>query len=122
MVDKNHMAASREHKSLGTWVDLSTQLSNPAQASLRLRKTAACSDCAIGERRTLQAQRRLSQDEIRELVDAYRAGSSAEVLAKAFGIHRTTVLADLERSGVERRVNDRRRPNAQLVYWEPWSE
>lgn len=52
--------------------------------------------------------RQLSAVEINELVKAYRAGSSAQVLADQFVIHRTTVLLHLERRGVPRRVNKRK--------------
>ena len=59
-------------------VDLKGQLSNPVQ-------------------------RRLADAVIDDLVTRYEAGSTIEVLASTFGIHRTTVMAHLERPGVPRR-------------------
>lgn len=48
-------------------------------------------------------QRRLSQAEIEQLVDQYRAGASIEMLARRYEVHRTTVMAHLERAGIARR-------------------
>ncbi len=50
-----------------------------------------------------QAQRRLLPKEIDELVAAYLAGATALALASKHSIHRTTVLAILERHQVARR-------------------
>ena len=50
-----------------------------------------------------QVQRRLGQAEIAELVDDYRGGATVPMLASRFQIHRTTVLDQLERQGIERR-------------------
>jgi len=50
-----------------------------------------------------QVQRRLSPEEIEELVACYRAGATALALAGKHSIHRTTVLALLERHQVSRR-------------------
>jgi transcriptional regulator of acetoin/glycerol metabolism len=44
--------------------------------------------------------RRLTADEVRELVAAYEAGSTAYELAGQFGVHRVTVTSLLHRSGV----------------------
>jgi DNA invertase Pin-like site-specific DNA recombinase len=54
-------------------------------------------------RRARQAQRRLREAEIKELVAGYLLGSTANELANQFGVHRNTVLGILERSGVPRR-------------------
>jgi len=64
-----------------------------------------------GKRRRV---RQLSAVEVDELVKAYRAGSSAQVLADQFVIHRTTVLLHLERRGVPRRVNKRKMNDEQV--------
>jgi lambda repressor-like predicted transcriptional regulator len=48
-------------------------------------------------------QRRLTDTGIDDLVARYEAGSTIEILANTFGIHRTTVMAHLERRGVSRR-------------------
>jgi len=50
-----------------------------------------------------QVQRRLPPEEIEELVAAYLAGATALALAGKHSIHRTTVLALLERHRVSRR-------------------
>ena len=50
-----------------------------------------------------QGQRRLPPAEIEELVAGYLAGGTAVVLAGKHSIHRTTVLALLERNRVSRR-------------------
>jgi len=50
-----------------------------------------------------QVQRRLPPEEIEELVASYLAGATALALADKHSIHRTTVLALLERHRVSRR-------------------
>ena len=50
-----------------------------------------------------QVQRRLPPEEIEELVASYLAGATALALAGKHSIHRTTVLALLERHQVSRR-------------------
>ncbi|MFZ2057145.1 MAG: hypothetical protein WAV54_07035 [Acidimicrobiales bacterium] len=50
-----------------------------------------------------QAQIRLSLADIERLIAAYAEGNSVLQLAARFNIHRTTVLAHLERNGVPRR-------------------
>jgi hypothetical protein len=50
-----------------------------------------------------QVQRRLPPEEVEELIASHRAGATALVLAGKHSIHRTTVLALLERHGVSRR-------------------
>jgi transposase-like protein len=50
-----------------------------------------------------QVQRRLPPEEIEELVGAYLAGATALALAGKHSVHRTTVLALLERHQVARR-------------------
>jgi AraC-like DNA-binding protein len=49
------------------------------------------------------AQRRLTDTGIDALVAEYEAGSTIELLASRFGIHRTTVMTHLERRGISRR-------------------
>lgn len=51
--------------------------------------------------------RHLSADEVAELVSAYQGGNSTYTLSRRFGIRRATVVAHLERHGVERRANHR---------------
>jgi hypothetical protein len=50
-----------------------------------------------------QTQIRLGPADIQRLIAAYADGSSVLQLAARFNIHRTTVLAHLERNGVPRR-------------------
>jgi hypothetical protein len=50
-----------------------------------------------------QVQRRLPPEEVEELIAAYLAGATALALAGKYLIHRTTVLALLERQQVARR-------------------
>ena len=57
----------------------------------------------VGPDGSRQIQRRLPSEEIEELVAAYLAGATALVLAGKHSIHRTTVLALLERHQVSRR-------------------
>jgi hypothetical protein len=52
-----------------------------------------------------QIQRRLPPEEVEELIASYLAGATALVLAGKHSMHRTTVLALLERHGVPIRVH-----------------
>jgi hypothetical protein len=58
--------------------------------------------------RILQTQRRLSAEQVDQLVAAYQAGKTVRELASQFDLHRTTVLAHLERQGVSRRASRRK--------------
>jgi hypothetical protein len=53
--------------------------------------------------RTQQVQRRLSQEQVAQLVAEYRAGDSMQKLAKRWGPHRTTVAEHLHRAGIPSR-------------------
>jgi len=64
--------------------------------------------------RSVQRQRRLSQEEILNLANRYVTGSTVRELAQIFGIHRTTVLVHLERQGIERRRRIRRLTDAEV--------
>lgn len=59
-------------------------------------------------RRAKQVQRRLTSDGVAELVQRYQAGETADLLAAAFQIHRTTVTGHLKRNGIQRRGGGRR--------------
>lgn len=61
-----------------------------------------------GPRPAKQVQHRLKADEVAELVRRYQAGETAELLAAAFQIHRTTVTSHLQRHGIQRRGGGRR--------------
>lgn len=55
--------------------------------------------------RTVQSQRRLSPEELDDLVSAYVAGATVKDLATRFGVHRHTIAAHLDRAGVPRHQN-----------------
>ena len=65
--------------------------------------------------RSLQRQRRLSAQEASKLGDRYREGATVNELAQEFRIHRTTVLAQLERQDVKRRSSVRRLTDADVA-------
>ena len=48
-------------------------------------------------------QRRLSRGVVDELAHLYVEGASIDALARRYGIHRTTIIAHLDRQGVPRR-------------------
>lgn len=48
-----------------------------------------------------QKQKRLSDDEIRQIVDKYKAGATTYELAAEFGCHRRTISRALKKSGIE---------------------
>ena len=47
-------------------------------------------------------QRRLSEHDVDDLVEAHRGGASIDSLTYQFGVHRTTILHHLDRRGVPR--------------------
>lgn len=57
----------------------------------------------------VQEQKRLSDEEARELVALYKTGKSTYLLAKQFGCKRTTVSKILKKHGIE--VNNRKAQN-----------
>jgi uncharacterized protein (DUF433 family) len=73
--------------------------------------------------RSRQTQRRLGPEEVADLVSEYATGRTIGDLATDFGIHRTTVLAHLERQGVKRRsgIITGNLPVATLLYEQGWS-
>jgi DNA invertase Pin-like site-specific DNA recombinase len=66
-----------------------------------------------GQVRTIQ--RRLTPEQVTELGDAYRAGSTVRQVAARFGINRTTVLEHLDRLGIPRRANQRKLTDQQVA-------
>ena len=50
--------------------------------------------------RSRQEQRRLSSDQVGQLVAEYQAGDDMKFLAKRWGVHRQTVAAQLRQAGV----------------------
>ena len=49
------------------------------------------------------AQHRLSEGQVDHLIRLYREGASIDGLASRYEVHRTTVMAHLERAGIARR-------------------
>jgi len=65
-------------------------------------------------RRATQRQRRLTQSDVIQLAQEYTAGSTVNQLANKYSVHRTTVLAHLERQHVDRRRITRRLTDADV--------
>jgi len=94
-------------------VDLMGRLSNPGKDFVQVsdkgvRDHGCRRDLEVEGARQLaadnrQTQIRLGHTDIERLIAAYAEGSSVLQLAARFNIHRTTVLAHLERNGVPRR-------------------
>jgi DNA-directed RNA polymerase specialized sigma24 family protein len=71
-----------------------------------------------------QVQRRLSPEQVAQLIADYQAGASMEELAAQWQLHRTTVAAQLRRAGVELRrqgLPAERMDEAVRLYGEGWS-
>jgi transposase-like protein len=74
--------------------------------------------------RQLQEQRRLTPEQVQQLVSEYENGASIKELAGHWGIHRTTVAAQLRQAGVRLRdqgVPADCRAEAVRLYDEGWS-
>jgi DNA-directed RNA polymerase specialized sigma24 family protein len=71
-----------------------------------------------------QAQVRLDAEQAKALAAAYRDGQTMKTLAERYGVHRTTVVAILQRHGVEPRqfgLPDEQVAEACRLYTEGWS-
>jgi DNA invertase Pin-like site-specific DNA recombinase len=79
--------------------------SNPSLMSRIQTILAGQDDNRVSDRSrpSRQIQRHLDANTILSLVRAYAQGDTIDELASTFGIHRTTVMAHLERQGVPRR-------------------
>ena len=96
-----------------TWPDLINPRVRTAIGELYDQVLDSSCQCATSRSRTRpghvrpvgskQIQRRLPPEEVAELVAAYHAGATALALAGKYSIHRTTLLALLERHQVSRR-------------------
>jgi DNA invertase Pin-like site-specific DNA recombinase len=53
--------------------------------------------------KNVRSQRRLIPNRVDELIAAYGAGAPINELARAFAIHRTTVMAHIKHRGVGKR-------------------
>jgi DNA-directed RNA polymerase specialized sigma24 family protein len=74
--------------------------------------------------RKRQTQRRLTAEQTRQLVTEYEAGASMKELAVRWGLHRTTVAAQLRQAGVRLRrqgVPDPLLDEAIQLYGDGWS-
>ena len=86
-------------------VALSGRYSNPFGD--RSTEGAATNDDPPDHRQR-QTQRRLTDDQVDDLVSRYEGGSTMPELVAEFRVHRTTVSGLLHKRGVETRVLDRR--------------
>jgi lambda repressor-like predicted transcriptional regulator len=71
-----------------------------------------------------QLVRKLANEEVSRLVEAYQAGATVYELAEEFKIHRTTVSLHLERAGVTMRrlgLSEEQIAAAILLYQQGWS-
>ena len=74
--------------------------------------------------RSVRRLRRLSDPEVDQLVERYQNGCSIHILARDFGIHRTTVTAQLKTGGVwraPRRLTKAEASDAIKRYEQGWS-
>jgi uncharacterized protein (DUF433 family) len=90
--------------------------SQPALLRRRARRSAP-----VKQR---QVQRRLAPEQVERLVAEYENGADMKTLAAHWGLHRTTVAAQLRRAGVELRrqgIPDHRLYEAIRLYGQGWS-
>jgi len=76
------------------------------------------------QRKPYMTVRRISAEEVQDLVVKYEAGATVNELAKYFGIHRTTVSAELHRQGVAIRgvgLTGQQIGESVLLYDQGWS-
>lgn len=74
--------------------------------------------------KSFQVQRRLDEAQTADLVEAYRTGAGVKELAHRFGVHRHTVAAILQRSGIPchpRGLSPDQLTTAQTLYKAGWS-
>jgi hypothetical protein len=99
-------------------VELLGRYSNPRFKAADLRRLLGIGAAPVEEERpgvAKEHQQRLRAEEIDELVAAYEAGCTVPDLVAQFGIHRTTVLAHLERRGIGRRAHQRKLTDVQVA-------
>lgn len=83
-------------------------LTNSSVETAEIASDAPSGDSAPPSDRVRQRQIRLTPQQVAALVQLYQSGASVQQCAIAFGIHRTTVMSQLERQGVPRRPNLRK--------------
>jgi hypothetical protein len=102
-----------------TRVDLLGRLSNPPYNFGRMidqvpRIRTRPNRQASPPVKAVQAQTRLRDDDVIRLINDYSKGGSVQDLTKSYRVHRTTVLAILERHGVDRRPLIRKMSDPQV--------
>ena len=60
-------------------------------------------------------QHRLSEGQVDQMIHLYRDGASIDGLARRYEVHRTTVMAHLERAGIARRRVVRKMPDQSVA-------
>jgi transposase len=99
-------------------VDLTARFYNPVTSDENGLNDCDLTECdetgPTTSRSARQKQRRLEEQEILRLVAGYLSGQSVPQLVESWGVHRTTVLAHLERRGVPRRRNTRKLTDDQV--------
>lgn len=99
-------------------MDLLGQLSNPsAQANQGIPSLGSPVVPTIDSSRDEHVRRpkRLTELQVKALVDGYRLGARVEDLAAEHGIHRVTVMEHLRRNGIPRRSDMTRWSPKQLA-------
>ncbi|HMQ25177.1 MAG TPA: helix-turn-helix domain-containing protein [Acidimicrobiales bacterium] len=92
-------------------MDLTALFSNPVDPNPLTKNPRSDYDAGVAasaDRPRKEVQRRLTSDQVADLVRRYQDGETAELLATAFQIHRTTVTGHLQRNGIQRRGGGRR--------------
>ncbi|WP_405974019.1 helix-turn-helix domain-containing protein [Streptomyces sp. NBC_00988] len=115
---------------------LADSLSNPSAPLLRLIKVLerrgaevrvqgepVVADPAVATE--IKENRKLSPDEVAELVEAYRQGATLSALSRRDGLHRQTVDQHVTRAGVAKRSQVKMTParmaTAKKLYEQGWS-
>jgi|1185.fasta_scaffold301550_1 transposase len=99
--------------------------SNPSLMSRIQTILAGQNDNRVSDRSrpSRQIQRHLSADDVLSVIAAYEQGATIDELATRFGVHRTTVMAHLERQGAPRRCGTvtKNLNEATRLYEQGWS-
>ena len=105
---------------------------SPSKFSARVERLAAGlhvllaspSPAAAKPSRLRQAQRRLTSEQVGQLVEEYRAGDSMKALAARWALHRSTVAGHLRHAGVQLRrqgLSEEQLREGVRLYTEGWS-
>ncbi|WP_345613799.1 helix-turn-helix domain-containing protein [Streptomyces sanyensis] len=132
------MSKAPDHDRSGAFclVRLADSLSNPSAPLLRLIKTLErrgedvraqvepiVADPVVATQ--VKENRKLSPDEVAELVVTYQQGATTTALSQRFGVHRQTVDQHLVRAGVTKRsqlkMTPERLARAKELYEQGWS-